>query len=466
MILEQFYLTCLAHASYLIADEKTGVAAVVDPQRDIEGYVQRAKELGVKIQHVLLTHFHADFVAGHLELQRQCGAKIYVGAKAEAEYDNVQLDEGDVIEFGNVRIEAMLTPGHTPEGVSFVVYDLAADATKPNAVLTGDTLFIGDVGRPDLLGAVGYTAEQLGAQLYDSLHDKLLKLPDDTLVYPAHGAGSMCGKALSKETVSTIGEQKKVNYALQPMSKDEFIALVTADQPTAPKYFLHDAILNRKDRPTLEDMMQKGLKALDLDTVLKMQAEGVQVVDTRDDQQFARGTLRGAYNIPLSGSFATWSGALLDLEQKVIVLADPGREEEAVTRLGRIGIDQVVGYVRGGFATVASSGRDDLVQTGTQITIAELREQLAGPDAPLVVDVRTPGEWKAGHIEGAVHIPLIELQNRLDELPKDRMLAVLCRTSNRSASAVSVLRRSGFDQVEQVLGGMSKWEDAQEKVGA
>ncbi len=272
MILHQFYLNCLAHASYLIADEATGTAAVVDPQRDIARYLVFAEERGLKIKHVILTHLHADFVAGHLELRDHAGAKIYLGARAKAGYEFTPLADGDVLEFGRVRLKALETPGHTPESISIAVYDLNKSDSEPFAVLTGDTLFVGDVGRPDLRVALGWSATDLGGMLFDSLHAKLLPLPDASLVYPAHGAGSLCGKAISKETVSTIGEQRRVNYALQPMSKKEFVELVTTDQPDAPPYFTYDAVLNSQERPTLDAALERELEPLDLERVLRLQA--------------------------------------------------------------------------------------------------------------------------------------------------------------------------------------------------
>src|SRR5580704_3922325 len=273
MILKQFYLNCLAHASYLIGDEQTGTAAVVDPQRDVQLYLDFAAEHTLQIKHVILTHLHADFIAGHLELRDRAGATIYLGAKAKAEYRFTPLAEGSTIEFGRVRLKALETPGHTPESISILVYDLARTAVEPYAVLTGDTLFIGDVGRPDLRAALGWSAADLGALLYHSLQSKLLPLPDASLVYPAHGAGSLCGKAISKETVSTIGDQRRVNYALQPMSEKAFIDLVTADQPEAPPYFVYDAVLNSKERSTLAEALERELKPLEIDAVLALQAQ-------------------------------------------------------------------------------------------------------------------------------------------------------------------------------------------------
>src|SRR5438445_947389 len=277
MLFKQFYLNCLAHASYLIGDEETGTAAVVDPQRDIEQYLAFAAEHRLQIKHVFLTHLHADFVAGHLELRDRVGATIYLGVEAPAESRCTPLGGGGVVEFGRVRLKGLETPGHTPESISIVVYDLHRSESEPHAVLTGDTLFIGDVGRPDLRAALGWSATDLGALLFDSLQSKLLPLPDASLVYPAHGAGSLCGKAISKETVSTIGEQRRLNYALQPMSKKAFIELVTADQPEAPPYFVYDVVLNSKERPTLEEALERELKPLTLDELLALQAEGAQI---------------------------------------------------------------------------------------------------------------------------------------------------------------------------------------------
>ena len=307
MIFKQFYLPCLAHASYIIGDEETGTAAVVDPQRDTNQYVAFAAEHVLKIQHVFLTHLHADFVAGHLELRDRAGATIYLGGAAQATYPFTALRDGVILEFGRVRIKVLETPGHTPESISIVLYDLNASETQPHAVLTGDTLFIGDVGRPDLRAALGWSAAELGSLLYDSLHKKLLALPDQSLVYPAHGAGSLCGKALGKETVSTLGEQRRSNYALQPMSKEAFVRLVTADQPEAPAYFTYDAVLNSEERPTLDQALAREMNPLTLDTLLALKADGAQILDTREPGEFAAAHLAGSINIGLGGQYATWA---------------------------------------------------------------------------------------------------------------------------------------------------------------
>src|SRR5580692_10625296 len=353
MILKQFYLNCLAHASYLIGDEQTGEAAVVDPQRDTDQYLAFAAENGLAIKHVFLTHLHADFIAGHLELRDRVGAKIYLGAAAKAAYAFVPLRDGDVLEFGRVRLKALETPGHTPESISIVVYDLNVSDTQPHAVLTGDPLFIGDVGRPDLRAAVGWSAAELGGMLFDSVHTKLLALSDQSLVYPAHGAGSLCGKAISKETVSTLGEQRRSNYALQPMSKEAFIQVVTADQPEAPAYFNYDAVLNSQERPTLDQALAREMNPLTLDRVLALQSSGAQILDTRDAAEFASAHLAGSINIGLVGQYATWAGTVLDRNHPIVIIA-PGHENESAVRLARIGFDHVAGYLENGLHSLKS----------------------------------------------------------------------------------------------------------------
>ena len=463
MKIQQYYLACLSHASYMITDEKTKTAAVVDPQRDIDQYLADAKAGGYTIKHVFLTHFHADFIAGHIELRDKAGATIHLGRRAEAEFACEKMKDGDTVEFGDVRLEIMETPGHTPEGISILVYDLAKSRTEPLAVLTGDTLFIGDVGRPDLLASIGVTADELADMLYDSITNKLVKLPDATLVYPAHGAGSMCGKSLSKETVSTIGEQKKFNYALQPMSREAFKAIVTADQPEAPDYFVHDAILNRKERASLGDAMEKTLKPLSLDEVLAAVKAGAQLLDVRDGIDFEGGHLRGALNIALNGKYATWAGSMLSHDKPIVVIAEEGGEEEAVMRLGRIGFDNVAGYLTGGMSALAS--RDDLVERTERITAPALAEWLAGkrPDAgaaPIVVDVRSEAEHAGGHIAGALNIPLTHLDERIGEIPSGKPVAVHCEGGYRSAIAASLLQKLGRRHVFDLVGGYKAWAAA------
>jgi len=455
MKLKQYYLGCLAHASYLIADDRTKVAAIVDPQRDVAQYLRDAAVDGYQIKYVFLTHFHADFLAGHIELRDRTGAEIYLGARAEAEYKFVPGRDGTRVEFGDVRLEILETPGHTPEGISILVYDLAKDVAKPNAVLTGDTLFIGDVGRPDLMASIGITAEDLASQLYDSLHNKLMKLPDETLVYPAHGAGSMCGKNLSKDTVSTIGTQRKYNYALAPMSKDEFVRLVTADQPEAPDYFAYDAMLNRKERGTLDEHLERELKPLSVDDLVALQTNGAQIVDVRDAADYEGAHLRNSLNIGLAGKYATWAGTMLDRSRPVVIIAEPGSEEEAAMRLGRIGLDLVAGYLKGGLA--ALEHRPELLARTERITAATLAEQLASERPPIVLDVRTEKEREAGRIEGSLHIPVSQLRERVGELPADRPVVVHCAGGYRSAIACSVLEQSGRSNMIDLIGGYGAW---------
>ena len=460
MKIQQYYLACLSHASYLITDEKTKTAAVVDPQRDIDQYLAAAKAGGYTIKHVFLTHFHADFVAGHIELRDKAGATIHLGRRAEAEFACVKMKDGDIVEFGDAKLEIMETPGHTPEGISILVYDLAKSRTEPLAVLTGDTLFIGDVGRPDLLASIGVTADELADMLYDSITNKLVKLPDATLVYPAHGAGSMCGKSLSKETVSTIGEQKKFNYALQPMSREAFKTIVTADQPEAPDYFVHDAILNRQERASLGAAMEKTLRPLSLDEVLALAKSGAQLLDVRDGIDFEGGHVKGSLNIALNGKYATWAGSMLSHDRPIVVIAEEGGEEEAVMRLGRIGFDNVGGYLAGGMSALAA--RDDLVERTERITAPALAEWLAGkrPDAgaaPIVVDVRSEAEHEAGHIAGSLNIPLTHLDERIGEIPAGRPVAVHCEGGYRSAIAASLLQKLGRGGVHDMVGGFKAW---------
>ena len=457
MILHQFYLNCLAHASYLVGDERSHIAAVVDPQRDIDQYLAFAREHDLRIAHVLLTHLHADFIAGHLELRDRVGATIYLGAAAKAEYAFTPLADGDGIEFGAVRLQALETPGHTPESISILVFDRDRSGTDPYAVLTGDTLFVGDVGRPDLRVALGWSAADLGGMLYESLTKKLLRLPDASLVYPAHGAGSLCGKAISKETVSTIGEQRQVNYALQPMTKGAFVELVTADQPDAPPYFTYDAVLNSKERPTLDETLARELNPMTLDQVLALQDVGGQLLDTRDPAEFAAAHLRGSINIGLVGQYATWAGTILSRERPIVIIADPGRESESAVRLGRIGFDHVVGYLKDGLRSIDS--RPDLTATTERVSAPVAAERVAHGEA-ILVDVRAPGEREQKHVAGSVALPLNHLAERAGELPRDRPLLVHCAGGYRSSIAASLLQRLGFARVSEMAGGLAAWEAA------
>ena len=450
-------MNCLAHASYLVGDASSATAAIVDPQRDIDRYVADAAELGLQIRHVFLTHFHADFVAGHLELRDRTGAAIYLGASAKAEYAFTPMADGASLEFGRVRLTVLETPGHTIESISILVFDLDRDAVRPQAILTGDTLFIGDVGRPDLRASLGWSADQLGKHLYRSLHDKLLPLPDETLVYPAHGAGSLCGKQLSKETVSTLGEQRRVNYALQPMSESDFVSLVTADQPDAPSYFTYDAVLNTKERRTLDAVLEDQLKPLSADVVLALQSKGAQVLDVRDPAEYARAHLVGSLNIALNGNYATWAGTILDKDKPIVIVAEPSREAEAAMRLGRIGFDSVVGYLQDGITALEAAPE---LMTGTDRRgPAEVHDLLASPAPPLVLDVRNPKELIQGRIEGSVNIPLNHLRERMHELPHDRPVVVHCAGGYRSSIAAGMLQQQGIEVIE-LAGGLAAWQAA------
>ena len=458
MIFKQFYLSCLAQASYLIGDEQTRTAAIVDPRRDVDLYLEKADRHGLQIRHVFLTHFHADFVAGHLELRDRAGAAIHLGARAHAEYPFEPMKEGDAVDFGRVRLQAIETPGHTAESISILVYDLEHDAIRPYAVLTGDTLFVGDVGRPDLRASLGWSAIDLGRLLYESLRTKLLPLPDDTLVYPAHGPGSLCGKNLGTQTVSTIGEQRRSNYALQPMSRDEFVALVTADQPDAPPYFTYDAVLNSKERQTLEAILGRVLTPLSLEQVMARADAGAQLLDVRDPNEFAQSHLSGSINVGLAGQYATWAGTVLTRERAIVIIAEPGREQEAATRLGRIGFDEIAGYLEGGMHALAA--RPDLLGRTERATAAAVAAELASPAPPVVLDVRTPSEWQSKQIAGSVNVPLNQLQARIAELPRNRRIVVHCAGGYRSSIAISMLQRHGLDHLAELTGGMAAWDAA------
>ncbi|HLY63811.1 MAG TPA: MBL fold metallo-hydrolase [Terriglobia bacterium] len=458
MVFKQFYLPCLAHASYLIGDEASGTAVVVDPQRDTDQYIALAAEHALKIKHVFLTHLHADFIAGHLELRDRVGATIILGAAAKASYAFTPFHNGDVLEFGRVRLKVLETPGHTPESISILVYDLDSSDAQPHAVLTGDTLFIGDVGRPDLRAALGWSATDLGRLLFTSLHTKLLGLPDPCLVYPAHGAGSLCGKALSKETVSTLGEQRRTNYALQPMSEEAFIQVVTADQPDAPPYFTYDAVLNSEERPTLDATLAREMNPMPLDLVLEMQSVGAQILDTRDAAEFASAHLAGSINVGLIGQYATWAGTVLDREHPIVLIASPGQENESAVRLGRIGFDHVFGYLKDGLRSLES--RPELTVKTERLSAPFAAEMLSSNQPPLAIDVRAPREREQKHIAGSLSLPLNHLAENFEKLPKDRPLLVYCAGGYRSSIAASLLQRGGFGDVSEIAGGLAGWEAA------
>ena len=458
MIFKQFYLPCLAHASYVMGDEESHTAVVVDPQRDTDQYLTFAAERGLQIKHVFLTHLHADFLAGHLELRDRVGATIYLGRAAKAGYTFTPVGDGDALEIGRLRLKIMETPGHTPESISILVFDRNVSETVPYAVLTGDTLFIGDVGRPDLRASLGWSAAELGGMLFDSLHSKLLGLPDESLVYPAHGAGSLCGKALSKETFSTLGEQRRVNYALQPMSKEEFIRVVTADQPEAPAYFTYDAVLNSQERPTLDQALAREMNPLTLDEVLELRAKGAQILDVRDPEEFGAAHLAGSINIGLGGQYATWAGTILNRTDPIVIIAAAGREQEAAIRLGRIGFDHVAGYLENGLNSLVA--RPDLVEFTEHLGPQFAAELLASKQPPLLVDVRAPRERETKQIQGSVSLPLNHLAESLNTLPRDRALLVHCAGGYRSSIAAAILHQYGITHLIEMAGGLAAWEAA------
>jgi len=461
MLFNQYYLECLSHASYLIGDESTGRAVVVDPQRDVSEYLADAEAAGMTIELVIETHFHADFLSGHLELAEATGAKIVFSSVAEPEFEVMGVADGERYTLGPdgsnaVTLEFRHTPGHTPESLSIVVYEHADDidaGKTPYGVMTGDTLFIGDVGRPDLLASIGFSREELADMLYDSLHDKLMTLPDDTKVYPAHGAGSACGKNLSTDLVSTMGEQKSANYALRAPDKETFMALVTEGQPPAPNYFVYDAILNRKERELLDETAMPA--AMSYDDVMAALDRGAMLIDGRTPEEFALGHLRQAINVGLEGRYAEFAGSVIPSDIDIVLMVEPGFELEGKNRLARIGFDRVIGYLEQPYK-VMFQHRDD-VQIASRLTAKAFGERLGEMDDIQIVDVRNPGEVTEGKIEHALEIPVGQLPNRVGELDVTRPTVVYCAGGYRSSVAASLLRDRGFGDVTDILGGYGAW---------
>ncbi|CAA0134933.1 Sulfurtransferase [Mycolicibacterium vanbaalenii] len=450
----QYYLDCLSHASYLIADETTGRAVVVDPQRDVAEYLADAREFGYTIELVIETHFHADFLSGHLELAKATGAKIVYSSVAETEFESMGVADGERYSLGEVMLEFRHTPGHTPESLSIVVYEHPGDDV-PYGVLTGDALFIGDVGRPDLLASIGFTREELADKLYDSLHTKLMTLPDATRVYPAHGAGSACGKNLSTDLWSTMGEQKETNYALRAPDKATFMDLVTEGQPPAPGYFVYDAILNRKDRELLDET--KMPTPMTYEQVREAVDRGAVLVDGRTPEEFAQGHLRDAVNVGLEGRYAEFAGSVLPSDVDIVLFTEPGQELEGKNRLARIGFDRVIGYLDRPFEVMFTHQGD--VQIASRLTARAFDERAAELNDLQVVDVRNPGEVAAGTIPNAIAIPVGQLPSRLNELDPAKPTVVYCAGGYRSSVAASLLRQNGFADVSDILGGYGAWED-------
>ena len=451
MYFEQFYLTCLAHASYMIASE--GEAAVVDPQRDVDIYLKAAEEQHLKIRHIFETHLHADFVSGHRELAARTGATIYIGAEAKAIFPHMALHDGDEVLVGAICIRALATPGHTPEGMCFVVTE--QNSSAPFAVLTGDTLFIGDVGRPDL--SPTHTPQQLAGMLYDSLHKKLLLLPDATKVYPAHGAGSLCGRAMRAEKSSTIGTERLTNYALQIPGRDEFIRQLTTNLPARPGYFAEDAEMNRSGAATLDNLAP--LQALSPKAVRRRLQQDAWVLDVRPGNDFAATHVPGSVNIALSGQFASWAGAILGVHSNPILVGENSQQiEEARMRLARVGIEEIEGYLEGGVAAWQDAGLP--VLSTPQITVQKLHDLDGHTNTPVILDVRREGEWQSGHIAGAKWHPLDAFAGALPQIDTQRPVAVHCKSGYRSMIACSLLERAGHRSPINVVGGFDAWQNA------
>jgi len=451
MYFEQFYLGCLAHASYILASE--GEAVVVDPQRDVESYLKAAADHGVTIRHIFETHLHADFVSGHKELAARTGAKIYIGAQAGARFPHVGVSDGFELKFGNAFLSVLETPGHTVESICLVVID-REKSPEPWAILTGDTLFIGDVGRPDL--SPRHTPAQLAGLLYDSLHNKLLTLADNVLVFPAHGAGSLCGKNMRAERSSTVGTERLTNYALQIESREEFIAQLTSNLPARPEYFAKDAEINRTGAAALSELEPLG--AVPPSDLTRMLKAGEIALDVRSGEIFAAGHVPGSINVALSGQFATWAATLLGLMSHPVLIADTDQQiEEARVRLARVGIEALDGYLAGGVAAWKQAGLP--LTTIAEIAAEELCEQLRSGHVR-VLDVRRGPEWDAGHIEGATWWPLDNFKVSPPEIDHSGAIAVHCKSGYRSMIASSLLERAGFRQVLNVAGGFDAWQQA------
>jgi glyoxylase-like metal-dependent hydrolase (beta-lactamase superfamily II)/rhodanese-related sulfurtransferase len=450
MYFEQFYLGCMAHASYMLASE--GEAVVVDPQRDVDIYLQAAERHGVRIQHIFETHLHADFVSGHKELAARTGARIYLGPHTEATLRHLEVRDGFELRIGSVRLRVLETPGHTLESICLLVTD-EEKSPNPWAVLTGDTLFLGDVGRPDL--STTHTPDMLAGMLYDSLHNKLLKLPDDVVVYPAHGAGSLCGRNMRAERSSTIGTERLTNYALQIGNKEQFIQQLTTNLPSRPDYFSLDAQINREGAPALSELPE--LEPVSAGELQRLMREGVIALDVRPGEEFASGHVPGSINVSLGGQFATWAGIVLGLSARpVLIVASPEQLSEARTRLARVGIDDARGYLQDGVEGWLRAGlnRGELPQIGAQ----QLHEHL---DEFQVLDVRRTAEWEAGHIESASCKPLERLQTSLSQIDRNAPLAVHCKGGYRSMIACSLLMKEGFKRVTNVIGGFDAWEKSE-----
>jgi glyoxylase-like metal-dependent hydrolase (beta-lactamase superfamily II)/rhodanese-related sulfurtransferase len=448
--IEKYYLECLSHASYVLYSGQE--AAIVDPQRDVEMYIEYLKDNNLTLKYILETHLHADFVSGHIELAERTGAGIVFGEKAQAKFDHKPVVDGEVLSLGEYEVKILETPGHTPESICYLVQD-TRDNSEPMAIFTGDTLFAGDVGRPDLLDGT-ISPEQLGGMLYDSLHGKLLPLPDNTKVYPAHGAGSACGRELLDVEYTTIGDEKKNNYALQPMSKAEFIQTVTADQPIPPKYFVLSAELNKFGLRSTESILE-NFKSISLANFHQLRdQEDVIVLDVRDPEDYSRSHIPGSYNIGLDGRYAEWVGSIVDHQKSILLVADIGTEREAAIRCMRVGFDNVIGYLEGGYETWLSTGETESLQRHTS---QQLDNLINSKETITILDVRRKAEHKISHFPQAKHIPLNQLEGRLSELSKDKPIIVHCAGGYRSVIAASILKRNGFTGISDLQGGFDEY---------
>ena len=442
MQFRQFYLGCLSHASYYIGSG--GEAAIIDPQRDVQQYLDEAAAHGQTIKYVIETHSHADFVSGHVELATKTGAQIIYGKRANTKFDTLKVQDGDALRVGEVKLTFRETPGHTPEGITII----AEEDDQPPKVFTGDTLFIGDVGRPDLVGSVGFTSEQMASMLYDSIHGKIMPLPDTAEIYPAHGAGSLCGKSLSKETWSTLGEQRRFNYALQPMSKDDFVKIVASGQPEVPQYFPKSAARNLEGSPSLEELpVPREMGEEEIRTF-----DGV-VLDVRKPGEYGEGHVPKSINIGLGGQFATWAGTLIPIGTPVAVVAATTEQvDEAVMRLARVGHETVNGYI---LADALESQRNEVEQVSVEE--ASQRTQAEGPQ---FIDVRRSGEYENGHAAGSRNIPLDKLAERVDEVDPTLPTYVICQGGYRSSIGCGILENAGFNELYNVTGGTAAWIEA------
>ena len=452
MILEQYYIECLSHASYLIGDESTGRAIVVDPRRDITEYLEDAARYGLTIEGVVNTHFHADFVSGHLELLEATGAWIGFGETADTDYPIRRLRHGEHLTLGEVDIEILSTPGHTWESISLLVREDSNPA--PSAVLTGDSLFIGDVGRPDLANLGDGTNTDLARAMYRTVHETLLTLPDEVTVMPAHGAGSSCGKNLSSELTSTIGEQRRTNPSVQPMSEDTFVALITDGQPAVPRYFSTDVTLNRSNHALLEQ--DRRIPELTPEELRTEMAIGTRILDARTPDDFAGGHLRGSINVGFDGRFAETGGMVADIGERIVLVTYPGEEQDAAMRLARIGSDNAAGYLTVDVDGIFPNSLTDLVRTAPRTAVVEL-EGLLDSDAVTLIDIRNPGERDFGVIDGAQSIPLAQLRSQIADLPRSRPIVVHCAGGWRSSVAASLLRADGIENVSDLVGGYTAW---------